>query len=164
MTSERSEVMKYYRLGSGEPVYDHAESHVRDHGTVEPLLAEAIERIQSLDREIIVDEIDFGRVIGENNCVRTEPGDDIVYAKRPKRKGVTRFVRNRKPEPTTKVTMVLTKDPDYFGAYKILTAFLGDRAEPEPWDPAATARSIRFWNTHALAWGSCPTILGTERV
>ncbi|OQB18279.1 MAG: hypothetical protein BWY14_00954 [Parcubacteria group bacterium ADurb.Bin192] len=148
-----------WQLKNGERVVDRHQSHL--HAAVEGLLPEALGRIDAAGRDFLVDEVDFGRLIGETTCVATGPDDAVVYAKRPKRFGLSRFVKNRRPEPCSSVVVILKKAED-FGGYVLITAFVGRRSEPEPWDRNATANSLPFWNSHALVWGSEPTIPGTE--
>jgi CRISPR-associated protein Csx3 len=149
------------RLGSGEIVVDAANSHVATHPTVHAHLAETLSRIHASGRERFCESVDFGRVIGETICVETSGSDDIVFAQRPRRKGLTRFVKNRRPEPTTQVTACVQRLSG--GAYLLLTAFVGPRAPAEPWDTKfADEASREFWSTHALVWGCEETIPGTE--
>ncbi|MCR4278304.1 MAG: hypothetical protein NUV81_00130 [bacterium] len=147
-----------WQLKSGEVVVDRHRSHL--HPGVERLLPEAFGRIGSAGRNFFVEEIDFGRLIGETVCVATGPGDQIVFAKRPERAGLTRFVKKRKPEVCSKLVVILKAgDCD---EYVLITAFIGGRPEPEPWDRNATPRSVEFWKAHALVWGCEPIVSGTE--
>lgn len=151
------------RLASGELVVDRKDSHVASHESVMPLLAETFSQISSEGRETFCDEVDFGRNIGETICVHTNSSDDqnIVFAQRPNRLGLTRFVKDRTVEPTSKVTACFKRTSG--GGYLLMTAFVGGRAPAEPWDTKfADASSREFWSTHALIWGEEKTILGTE--
>jgi hypothetical protein len=148
-----------WQIASGEVVVVRHASHL--HADVERLLPEALGRIRSEGRDFLVEEIDFGRLVGETVCVTTGSGDQIVFAKRPKRFGLSRFVKNRNPEPCSTVVVILKKAEEV-GAYVLITAFVGHRPEPEPWDRNATANSRSFWSSHALVWGSEPTIPKTE--
>lgn len=147
------------RLASGEAVIDRHNSHC--HALPSGILEEALSRIQSSGRNFFVEEVDFGRPIGETICVRTGSSDEIVFAKRPRRYGLTRFVKNRSPEATNSVVVIVKKADDYDG-FVLITAFFGTKAEPEPWDRNATEKSLDFWSTHAIVWGSEETIPGTE--
>lgn len=149
------------RLASGELVVDRKDSHVVSHESVLPLLAETISQISSEGRETFCDEVEFGRTVGETICVHTHSGDNIVFAQRPNRLGLTRFVKDRDPEQTSKVTACFKRT--YGGAYILMTAFVGGRAPSEPWDTKfADDKSREFWSTHALVWGREKTIPGTE--
>lgn len=146
-------------LASGETVYDRHHSHV--HGEVLSLLLEALAKVDANGRKFFIYEHDFGRVVGETVCVPTTDTDEIVWVKRPGRFGHSRFVKNRNPEPCNAVTVILKRD-DYEAYYVLITAFVGHRPEPEPWDRNATANSHVFWSSHALVWGNEPIVPGTE--
>ena len=139
-------------LASGEIVVDRYRSHL--HQDVLDLLPEALSRIRSEGRGFFKEVVHFDRVVGESTCVATREGDVILFAQRPKRWGLTRFVANRAPEPCSSVVVILKTADGMPGAYVLLTSFIGASAEPEPWDRAATAESLNFWANHALIWGS----------
>ena len=146
-------------LGSGELIYDRFNSHA--HGEVVCLLSEALAEVDSCGRNFFIHEHDFGRIVGTSVCVPTTDADEIVWAKRPKRSGHSRFVKNRKSEPCSKVVVILKK-MTRSDCYVLITAFVGNRAEPEPWDRNATSQSSEFWASHALVWGSQDVIPDTE--
>lgn len=143
------EVRALGQLASGEYVFDRRRSHL--HGSVAELLPEVFAAISSFDRELVVEEIDLGRTVGRRICVETGPGDEIVFARRHRRKGMTRFVLQREPEDCSRVVVVLKRD-EYSDTYVCLSAYIGTHSEPEPWDTHATATSEAFWQTHALVW------------
>ncbi len=149
------------KLKSGEVVWEPDGSHLRDHPTVLPLIDEVLGRIDSHDRDVIVEEVDLGRVVGKNIRVKTTGADEIVYARRPGRAGHTRFVKNRAPEPCSSVVVIL--DRLETGDYVIITAFIGSRCPAEPWDEKwADETSLPYWRNHALVWGEVEVIEGTE--
>jgi hypothetical protein len=152
--------MKSLFLGSGEEVRDRADSHVATHTSVHAVLAEVLKKIHAGGRGFLIEEVQMGRIVGESICVATRPGDEIIFAQRPNRWGLTRFVRNRTPEPSSSVSIILKKAQD--GEYILITAFIGSMAPAEPWDRNATPNSREFWNTHALVWGCEEIIPGTE--
>jgi hypothetical protein len=157
--------MMSWKLGSGEVVIDRHQSHI--HGEVVRHLPEALARIDARGQIFFVEEVDFGRPIGETICVATSDADEIVYAQRAGRRGLTRFVKNRVPAPTAHVTLVLKQDDRDRRTYVLITAFLGRKAEKEPWDQNIRTADERrraedFWAAHALVWGSEPTVPGTE--
>lgn len=151
-------------LASGEPVIDRADSHVASHPSVAPVLAEVISRVSSENRGSFCEQIDFDREVGVSICVSTTKdggGDEIVYAQRPNRRGLTRFVKNRKPAPSRSAVACFKRTTG--GAYLLMTAFVGGRAPAEPWDRQwATPESFAFWSSHALVWGKEEIIPGTE--
>ena len=142
-------------LASGEQVIDRPISHLQ--GEVTSLLSEVLGKITSEKRDQIVELVDLSRVVGKRICVETKPSDKIVFAKRPFRKGVTRFVLDREPEDCSTVRVVLKKSRDP-NLYLCLTAFIGIASEPEPWDYNATPQSESFWEKHALIWGETEVI------
>jgi len=132
------------RLKSGEKAFDRPRSHVHcDLG----LVAEALEYVESHGRDFFVAEVVMGRVVGQSDCVETTDEDVIVYRRRPGRAGPTRYAVGRAPEPSDRVTVILKQVPD---GYLIITAWIGGRSEPEPWDRHATPRSETWWARHAL--------------
>lgn len=150
-----------WTLGSGEVVVDRPNSHLAGHGTVLPFVGEALLQTRSGGRRFIAEEVDFGEAIGQTICVETREGDNIIFARRPNRAGLTRFVKNRQPESCATVVVCLKQARE--GGYVLLTAYIGRRTPAEPWDKEwATAESVPFWNTHALIWGHEQTIPGTE--
>lgn len=155
-------------LQSGEIVVDRFNSHA--HNAVSVLLPEALARIDSQGEGFIEREVDFGRVIGESICVATTASDQIIYAKRPKRFGHSRFVLNRKPEECTSMVVVLKAGDN--DQYILITAFIGHLSQPEPWDDRnfekkadpkkAVFESRKFWSSHALIFGHEEVIPGSE--
>ena len=156
-----------WHLRSGETVVDRPNSHLHD--GVKDLLAETLGMINSERREFIEAEVGFGRVIGKTMCVATGEHDEIVFAQRPKRGGLTRFVNHRDPETCSSMVVILKKSG---AVYVLITAFIGCKSEPEPWDERAfslksdpieaRARSLAFWKSHALVWDGESVIAGTE--
>jgi hypothetical protein len=110
-------------------------------------------------KEFYLQEVEMGMVVGKSICVATSESDQIIFAKRLNRLGLTRFVENREPEESTKVSVILKKGDGY---YILLSAFVGELTPPEPWDRYATSESLSFWNSHALIWGYEELISGTE--
>lgn len=147
-------------LKSGEEVVDRFNTHL--HPEIELLLPEALLKIESKGRKFLREQIDFGRVVGTTTCVWTKLGDKIIYAKRPRRFGLTRFVKNRPPEPTQFLSIILKVGDIETGKYVLVSAYIGELGEPEPWDRNVSENSVRFWNSHALIWSSEETIPGTE--
>lgn len=147
-------------LSTGATVVDRHNSFF--HSSVADILPELFSKIKSEQRAFISEEIDLGRIIGESTCVETTASDDVVYALRKKRQGYTRFVKNRKPIPSSKAVVILKYDEDQKW-YILITAFVGNKSEPEPWDRNATPNSKPFWDTHALIFdGSYELVPNTE--
>jgi len=147
-------------LQNGKVVVDRYNSHL--HNCITRLIPIALSQINPNGQHFVKEVVDFGEIIGEKICVRTSSSDEIIFAQRPKRNGLTRFVKNRKPEPCSRLVMLLIKARDFDG-YVLISAFIGDLSEHEPWDPKADpVKSREFWNNNALIWGSEEVIPGTE--
>lgn len=156
--------MSLGRLKTGELVRRARNGHFDTHAKANPnlpiLLAKALGEISGNEAHIAT-HVDMGRIVGVNNCILTRPEDEVVYAQRPKREGKTRFVKNRKPEPTTHISVVLRRTHD--GEYELISAWLGTLAPHEPWDKSGNKKvSIPYWLTHALVWDSEEVVPGTE--
>lgn len=140
-------------------VVDRHDSHV--HGSdLRQVLSETITQLDLKDNpEFTVQTITHKAVVGLSQGVETSPDDEIIFARRHGRKGLTRFVLNRKPEPTNQVTVVLKKIGP---VYMCITAWFGGPSEPEPWDKSATPNSLDYWNNHALIFNPDDVVSGTE--
>jgi len=151
------------KLLSGEVVVDRRNSHLRENAA--RYLPDALAQIHSRGRTFIAEEVDFGQPIGKTICVRTNGSDEIVWAWRKNRPADwTRFVKNREPEKCSSLMVILmaNREAETPGQMVLISAFIGRRAEPEPWDRNASERSFAFWESHALVWGYEETIRGTE--
>ena len=152
-----------WHLADGIPVIDRWNSHLTTHLKAYPLLGEllplALNQITSDARDFLLSEVDMGKVVGKSICVATTMSDQIIFAQRPNRKGLTRFVESREPEECSKIAVILKKADGY---YVLLSAFVGGPTPPEPWDKFASPESLPFWNSHALIWGHEEVLPGTE--
>jgi len=132
---------------------------------VEDLLPEALSKIDAEGRRFICEVVTFNYTIGKSTCVTTSSDDDgnIVFAKRPWDDGLTRFVKNREPELSNKMYIILKKMDDKRD-YILIKATIGDAMEPEIWDEKsfdlsevpgiARSKSNEFWSSHAIVWDS----------
>ena len=139
-------------LGSNELVIDRHDSHAHLKGEG---LEIALFLIDSEGRDYLVEQVDCGEVIGHARCVETGPQDSIVYGYRHGRDGLTRFVLDREPEPTTNATAVLKRHEQLPGIMILISAWAGSKSQPEPWDEnlrdmASLAASQAFWSNRAL--------------
>lgn len=136
------------RSKDGEAVFDRNNSHL--HSNIIGILSEIIDSVECHGDDFVEQEVTFDRVIGENILVKTDAGDEIVFARRQGRKWHTRFVLDRQPEECQTVTVALKRVES---GYIIITAFVGRKAPPEPWAENVNASSMGFWNAHALIYG-----------
>ncbi|MDD3284033.1 MAG: hypothetical protein PHZ07_00380 [Patescibacteria group bacterium] len=160
------------KLKSGEAVFDRPNSHFHDNDAdFSRALGQALTYVESAGREFIEEEVYLGRFIGQSTCVSTDANDEIIYAQRTGRTGLTRFVKNHLPEDCNYMVLVLKKAKKGDG-YILITAFIGRLSFPEPWDENAFSKhedpdrarkdSIDFWSSHALIWETEEIIPGTE--
>lgn len=145
--------------GDGFIVFDRPNSH---HHVSPALLTEALGRFILRGQQFAKERVDFGRVIGNSDCVSTGDADEIVFARRPGRAGLTRFVIGRPAEACASMIIILKRREDEPNSYVLITAFAGTAAEPEPWDKNASPTSREFWSSHALIHGSCPILPETQ--
>lgn len=140
------------------PVFDRPKSHLQGHGMPDEVLREALAKV-SQTTQFEKHILDMGRVVGKTTCVKVGPKDQVVLAVRKRRFGPTPMVFGRQPEPCAKVVVILKKACDDEGEYFILiTAFVGEGSEPEPWDRQLVPgspdhrRAVEFWQNHALLY------------
>lgn len=94
-------------------------------------------------------EHDMGRVIGNSNIVETTDKDTIYYAKAFKKSVFSRYAKNRNPAPSNVLTIILERDAD--GGYEIHDTWIGPYSPPFPDIDNMAAKSITYWENHALA-------------
>lgn len=143
----------------GYEVYDRVDSHFHAEGglTLE-LLKEALSYMYANGANFKVKVVHFKRIVGINNCVAIRNFDEVVMVYRKGRKGPTPMVKNRGGEPCKEITIIIRKDKENTNRYTLITAFVGGKSQPEPWDkrlkPGSKelAESIEFWQTHALLY------------
>lgn len=146
----------------GVPIRDRGgKSHI--HGNIHQHLRKEFELLCVRNsQEVIKNTCVVLMGAGTTECVKTSEGDDIVYQVRGNRKGPTRFVLNKLPQATNKLTYVLIRNEENGKLYYwIATAYAGEPAPPEPWDDNAFQRDSRgyeiakkesedFWANYAL--------------
>jgi hypothetical protein len=137
-----------------EGLGSHAATHFEDTPNLRALVEEAIPRIDLSGESMGVD-VDMGRDVGVSYMVSTDATDEIVYARRPHRDTTMRFTMSRPPEPSSRVSLVLIRRGEADdAAYDIRSAWVGPITPAYPGTPYETPDSKRFWETHALVWGT----------
>lgn len=146
-------------LASGEPVYARVEPYSDPVPCSE--LTDGLSTVRSGKSGIIVKELQFDHVIGKTFCVKTQEGDDVYYAKKPGEKEWFRFVRNREPEPSNILTVILSRSRDR-KEYTLVHRFIGDKGETNPSRESSLfykgmdnfIKSVDYWNHHAFVDGT----------
>lgn len=139
------------------------EEHLLAHPEVMGLLEEARTLITDEDAnsDFALSLVDFGRVIGTNNCVIDH--ESRMFAYRVGRNAPTRVTITKQGTPCS--TMVVIHMPDKMDTTKrfLITAFIGTLAEKEPHDKSIQTndelkKALEFWSSHAIVWD--PTTMG----
>lgn len=137
-------------------------AHLQAHEDVIPYLKEAVERAEIPKKAgTHILSIDMERVVGTSICVQTSMigiNDSAIFSIRNGRVHPTRVVLWGKPEPTSRICMVVDncqhlddyEDPAYANT-TIITAYFGVPSEREP-HYNKRAREIQFWSSHALIY------------
>ncbi len=132
----------------GEETFSHMEAHSNvdfEH------IKEAIGKMEYVG-PFAIKPIDLGRVIGKDSCVEVTKSDDVRMVRRANRDGETPMVYGKDAADTSLIVVGVCTDDD--GLDTLFTAFYGQLAPKEPWDPylkdEERAESETFWSTHAL--------------
>ena len=134
-------------------------AHLKAHSSVLPFLEEAAALIHLPKNENFYRQaICLGRVIGENNCVRTDvisPDTTNTFAIRTGREQPSRITINHRPAPCDSVSIIAVCNNSH---WQLITAYIGLLAPREPHDqyfrdhPEELPESLRFWCCHALIY------------
>lgn len=87
------------------------------------------------------------------DVVEVTPDDEIIYAKRKNRDEYIPFVKMRKQQPSSYVSLALKRLDN--GNYELQSAWIGEfESPPFPEKIDATVESMPFWDKHAFVWGT----------
>lgn len=103
---------------------------------------------QNLKGSRVVIEKDMGRSIGTTDIVLTKDNDTIYYAQPIKSDVFSRFAKNRYPQPSTTLTVIIERDSD--GNYEVVDTWIGPNCPAFPGDELETRDSKKYWENHAL--------------
>lgn len=146
-----------------DPLHSHAATHLDDTPGLEALVKEIVGQLELSGQEV-GGHYDMGRTVGTCDVVRVDKSDHLVYGVRKNREddGLVPFVKNRKGDPCSSVTVHLLPRADK--AYTLSSTWIGtfDDDEPFPLSKKANERSIEYWNKRAFVYGSQEIIAGTE--
>ena len=144
-----------------DPDNSHTSTHFKDAPGLKSLAVELLSN-KTLGGDLAAEDVDMGRIIGSSDVVEVNDNDEIVYAMRVKREdqGFVPFVKNRKPQPTSKISIYLLQiDEDTYG---LSSAWIGEYESPMlPQMENATSESIPYWEKHAFIWRSQEIIEGS---
>jgi len=136
----------------------------REHLLAHPEVGELLEEVAGLlrlpsDGSFLATEVNLGRIIGRSGCVATTPitsSTPTLFASRVGRDKPSRVVVGELGPEVSTVVVLAFADRDVEGQYVLITSFVGQLAEKEPWDrtirsQAEAERALGFWSCHALA-------------
>ncbi len=115
------------------------------------IIKEAVEK-NSLNKNRTVIEQDMGRKIGTTDIISTEDKDSIYYALPIKSKTYSRFAKNRYPQQSDTLTLIVDRDND--GNFEISNTWIGAYCPAFPGDDNETKDSRNYWEGHALVHDS----------
>lgn len=100
-----------------------------------------------------IKSVDLGRICGKDACISIPAGMKPEMRTRKGRQGKTPvFLTGVETADTSLLTLGICTDDD--GKDTVFTAFYGQLAPKEPWDPRLSdserAGAESFWNNHAL--------------
>ena len=110
------------------------------------ILLEAVKTIDTENKDCLVVNVKFNRLVGLCNVVATTKQDVIVYKRRKNRKHLSRFVLDRAGEPSNRLTIILRKVKN---GYEIITVYFGYLTPAEPKTKKGYLRD-KFWKKHAF--------------
>ncbi|MCL5113236.1 MAG: hypothetical protein M1554_02015 [Patescibacteria group bacterium] len=116
-----------------------------------PHLYKIIEEVlvdYELNGKNIVIETKFKKDIGTTDIIPTTPTDNIYYAKAIKSTVFYRFAKNRFPQKSNILTMIIRKDKS--GNYEVYDVWIGNNYPALPSGRDTTKKSKDFWDSHAL--------------
>jgi hypothetical protein len=137
--------------------------HLRAHPEVVEHLGDAIARVQLPDGGAFLRvAVEMGRLVGPSGLVETAPiavNELALFAHRIGRDFASRVVVGEQGPEVSTIAVLAFADKADFSTYVLITAFVGDLAPREPWDPnfeSETERTeaLEFWSSHALVWDS----------
>lgn len=146
-----------------DPINSHAATHFQDNPMLKKLVIEVLSK-KHLEGDLIAEDIDMGRPIGNTDVVEVDKTDKIIYAKRVMREdqGYVPFTKSRTTQPSSFISVYLVYKVD--DIYELSSAWIGEFESPVfPQMETATSESIPYWTNHAFVWGSQGIIPGSER-
>lgn len=134
-----------------------------DHNVPRWMIKRALAQIDESGREG-QNVVEFNKTIGFNDLVEVSDDDDFFEQIRGNRPYPSRFVKNRLPQPCTKLAVIWQRVNDDF--IRVITAYFTDRDTTDcPDEPGNILRKInrgdkisikqieesyRFWSNHAF--------------
>lgn len=148
-----------FRTACGRTIEITARSiqHLEAHPEVASILVAAINKAVIGDCPFAEIEVDMGQIVGRQNLVATgagNPNDVMEFSVRKGRSLPSRVISGITQGDETSSIVIIAKRTRP-GHYILITSWLGNLAEKEPWDPnirgeAHFDRCLQFWCANAL--------------
>lgn len=147
------------KLPSGQTVYlDLINSLAGEYVSRQPhvltVIKEALPKIEFRTQKSFWVEHDMGRVVGNTDIVETTDKDNIYYAQGRKRQEFSRFAKNRLPESSAILTILVAQDDT--GDYEVVDTWVGPNRPMFPGHIDESSASKEFWGNHALVNNAHP--------
>ena len=145
------------KSADGYSIFDRTDSHIHlEGGLTDELLKSAVSMVRTSGKSFFKAKCQFEKPVGYSMCVPVSKKDNVLMVYRKGRKGMTPMVKGRNPEPCSSIIVILKKDQTNH-CYILVSAFIGNETEKEPWDAFVRTeeqrkKSITFWTTHALIY------------
>jgi len=108
----------------------------------------------NLSRPTEVSERNMGRAIGYTEIIETKPDDVVFFAQETKDGPYVRFVKNRKTESTTVLSLTLLRDDT--GSYQLHRVILGKQSPAFPGPESTGGPDHAYWENHAVVYNGQP--------
>ena len=151
-----------FKTGCGGSIYltEGVSEHLEAHPGTLDLIPEISSSITlPTDGSRLSCQTSLGRVVGQSSLIKTQKiglSETAWFAVRKNRMKASRVVPDVSPADTDLVSIVA--NPIEKNSYELVTAWFGEFAPKEPWDPdltddpSAYEESINFWCRHALVY------------
>lgn len=141
---------------TGHKIYlcDETLEHMKAHSDVSmEHIKEAIEQNETYQGPFEIRMISLGYIVGEDRCIEVQENDpEVQHLYRKGRAGTTPITFSKYARLTSLITIGICLDQDLKDT--LFTAFYGQLAPREPWDPSLPeqerAESEEFWKNHAI--------------
>jgi hypothetical protein len=113
----------------------------------------------TFEGETVELEYDMRRPVGYMDAIATKTEDTVFYARQLKTDVYTRFVKNRRSDATSLVSVRLRRiSPD---SYLIENVWIGPLPVPLPEGQSPSKRSQQYWTDHAIVYNGQPLVAGS---
>lgn len=127
------------------------------------LIREAMSKIYLGERTYVYTAVDLKEVVGHSLVVSASWQEEIIYAKRPENNYLSRFVRNKEPQPTSLISLFVLRLRGS-NEWILQNSHYGDVRLPEieyTTEVSPTQEQFDYWNNNAFCWGYLSVTPGT---